>query len=745
VNQVAGGDAQLGTISSTGLYTPPAAIPPSSSIAIGATSVADSSISQTLSVVIQAAPVPTATAVTVAGPSSVNVGSTAQYTAVVTGVQDQTVTWAVNGTSGGNAALGTISVSGLYTPPASVPTANNITISAASANTPSVSGSTTASILEPVPVISIAVGSTQDNGLTYLVDVQGSGFVNGASLVIGGQAVTTDAVGPNDLQTTVSNPSGQPTQISLVVQNPNPGQTQSAATTVSLTLPLATPIAAARFLDQTSFGPTQATIAHVQQIGLTAALQEQFNEPSSVFSQPPSPDSECPLRNFNCTQSDFLKIALEGNDQLRQRVAMALSELWVASNSNDNTMPYYLNTLADDAFTNYRTIMHDVTLSPAMGFALNMVDSGVAPAGQIANENYGREIMQLFCLGLNLLNPDGTQQTDANGNPIPTYTEDQIQQFARAFTGWTYAPADGSAPTTLANPANFKAMMMSVDRWHDTTAKTLLNGTTLPAGQTAEEDLEAALDNIFAHPNIGPFVSRQLIQHLVEGDPSPAYVERVAAVFANNGSGVRGDMKAVLTAILMDPEARAGDTQTGDQADATPTFQNGGHLREPLLWTTGLLRGLNVGPVSANDPYPFVKLSSLLAYVNEAPYSQETVFNFFSPKYVIPQTNVNSPEFGMENTGSVPLEQNMANFLLNNQIPGMFVDVSATSAAGQQAGNPAQLVDYLGAIYMHSQMPSDMRNALIATVSAIPASAAQSRVTEAVFLIVTSAQYKIIH
>jgi uncharacterized protein (DUF1800 family) len=529
------------------------------------------------------------------------------------------------------------------------------------------------------------------------------------------------------------------------VQNPNPGQTQSTAVTVNLTLPLATPTAAARFLDQTSFGPTQATIAHVQQIGLAAALQEQFNEPASVFSQPPSPDSECPNRNFNCTQSDFLKIALEGNDQFRQRVAMALSELWVASNSNDNVLPFYLNTLSNDAFTNYRTIMHDVTLSPAMGFALNMVDSGVAPAGQIANENYGREIMQLFCLGLNLLNPDGTEQTDGRGNPIPTYTETQIQAFARAFTGWTYASTDGGTPTSLTNPANWKAMMVASDRWHDTTAKTLLNGTTLPAGQSAEQDLEGALDNIFAHPNIGPFVARQLIQHLVSGNPSAAYVQRVAAVFADNGSGVRGDMKAVLTAIVMDPEARAGDTQTGDEADTSPAIPTGGHLREPLLWTTNVLRGLNAGPISTSDPYPFVSLSSVLAYVNEAPYSQETVFNFFSPKYVIPQTTINSPEFGMENTGSVPLEQNLANFLVHNQIAGLHVDVTATSAAGQQAADPAQLIDFLGSIYMHSQMPSDMRSALIGVVSAIPASNPQARVTEAVFLIVTSAQYKVIH
>jgi uncharacterized protein (DUF1800 family) len=535
--------------------------------------------------------------------------------------------------------------------------------------------------------------------------------------------------------------------VAVVVTNPDPGSIGSNQINAQVVPAVAaTATAAARFLDQSTFGPTATSIAHVQTIGLQAALTEQFNQPATVFSEPsssPEP-TQCPTANWHCTQSEFLNVAVWGNDQLRQRVAMALSEIFVAPIQQDNAMPFYLNTLAADAFTNYRTIMQDATLSPAMGDYLNMLNSPKPPTGQIANENYGREMIQLFSLGVNLLNPDGTLQTDSNGNPIPTYTELQVEAFARAYTGWTNANPDGSTPSNFNYTHNWLHLMVPVEGQHDMTSKILLSGTTLPAGQSAEDDLKGALDNIFAHPNIGPFVCRQLIQHLVTGDPSPAYVSRVAAVFADNGSGVRGDMKAVLTAILMDSEARAGDTQTGDEADNSPAV-NGGHLREPLLWAMNLLRGLNA-PSSAATSYPFVSfMSGSLSSVGEAPFSQQSVFNFFPPTYVIPQTAINAPEFSLENTGSVIPRLSLADRIIHNGDSGPMIDLSATSVIGQQASNPAQLVDYLGMIFMHSQMPSDMRNALIAAVGAIPASDLQSRAEIAVYLVVSSSEYKIMH
>jgi len=688
------------------------------------------------------------TSVTVTGPAIIAIGSTAQFVATVVGSSDTSVTWQVNGTTGGNSTYGTISKSGLYTPPTSVPAKRGITVNAYS-NYNGVAGNVTSTILYPKPAITGVMSSTSDGGQTFTVNVYGTSFIPGAQVLIAGTPVPTTSPVPGDLVTTVSNPGGAATRITLVVENPNPAIGRSSADTIMLTPTKTSPTAAARFLDQATFGPTASTIAHVEQIGLSAALTEQFNEPTTLFSQPPFPQTECsPLSTNLCeTQSEFLKVAAWGNDQLRQRVAMALSEIWVAPNTQANAMPYYLNTLASDAFTNYRQIMQDATLAPNMGFYLNMLNSGAAPQGQVANENFGREVMQLFTIGLNLLNPNGTPQLDSNGNPIPAYTEAQVQAFARAFTGWTYANPDGSTPLAFVfYTPNWRHPMVAVESLHDETAKTLLNGTTLPPGQSAEADLSDALDNIFAHPNVGPFVCRKLIQQLVTGDPSPAYVERVAAVFANNGYGVRGDMKSILKAILMDEEARAGDTQTGDEAESNPAVPNGGHLREPLLWTVNLVRALNGTLANPADPYSAGTFMGLqMGPLGDEPLEQLDVFNFFSPQFVIPLTTINSPEFELENSGTVAPRLSRADTIVANQAVGLNIDLSATSPIGQTAADPAQLVDTLGFLFMHSQMPSDMRSTIIGAVSAIPANVPLMRAQVAAYLVVTSSQYKIMH
>jgi uncharacterized protein (DUF1800 family) len=688
--------------------------------------------------------------VTVAGSSTVPLGSTSQYAAKVTGSSNQAVTWNVNQAAGGTAQSGTISAAGLYTAPAAMPSSGTIVIAAVSAADSSISGilsvtlqasagaATSVTVTGPAAVnigtpaqYSAAVAGTQNQTVTWAI--------NG---VAGGNAAS-GAISASGLYTP---PSSVPSNSAIVITATSVATPAISGTLDATILPRSSPVtatAAARFLDQTSFGPTAAGIAQVQQIGLQAALAEQFNQPTTTYSQPPATDSEC-TNNFRCTMSDFLKVSAWGNDQLRQRVAMALSEIWVAPMQEPNAMPFYLNTLANDAFTNYRTVMQDATLAPQMGVFLNMVNSAAPATGQIANENFGREMMQLFSLGPELLNADGTLQADSGGNPIPTYTELQVEAFARAYTGWTFANSDGSTPTDLRWNFNYNHLMVPVDSAHDTTQKILLNGTTLPASQTAQQDLQGALDNIFAHPNIGPFICKQLIQHLVTGNPSPGYVERVSAIFANNGSGVRGDMKAVLTAIIMDQEARAGDTQTGDQADANPAI-DGGHLREPLLWTANLVRGLGATQTNPSDPYPFVNFMDDLSNLGEAPFCQTSVFNYFPPQYVIPQADINSPEFGLEDTGSIIPRLSLADHIIHASIPGLTVDLSATSAIGQNAANPAQLADYLGMLFMHSQMPTNMRSDLITAISAIPATDLQSRAQVAVFLLVTSSQYKIIH
>jgi uncharacterized protein (DUF1800 family) len=672
--------------------------------------------------------------VTVSGASQVRLGSTTAFGANVTNLTNTSVTWQVDSINGGNGSVGTISGSGVYTPPAALPATNPVTVTAVSVASPSTSGSTALNIFNPVPALASAA-ATLVSGTSYTLEADGSSFVNGAQIQVGGVAEPTSFVSATELLATITIPGGTQT-LSVAVMNPDPGA--AASNSAPATINLASVTAAARLLDQATFGPTLADIQHVQNIGLDPYITEQFNIPDTPLADIPTPlPAMCLVANTptDCEESEWWQTVLTGNDQLRQRVAFALSEVFVISSDtvNATTITYYHNTLAQDAFGNFSTIMNDVTLSPGMGDYLNMLDSAKAPPGEIANENYPRELMQLFTLGLDLLNPDGSPQLDSSGNPIPTYTEAQVQAFARAYTGWTYATATGASPAKYPNKtANYFAPMAAVESEHDETAKTLLNGTVLPAGQTAEIDLHDALANIFNHPNVGPFVCRQLIQHLVKSNPSPAYVSRIAAVFANNGSGTRGDMQDVIRAILEDTEARSGDTNSLD---------DGGHLREPILWITNYLRA--VGFTNKDPDASYYSLSSYSSNLGERPYRSGSVFNFYPPSYVIPQTTLNAPEFDLENTATAILRLSLADTLVNDKITGFTTDLSATSTLGQIAAvSPGNLVDTLGVMFMHGQMPADMRAQILTSIGGL-STAQQVRV--ATYLVISSSQYKVMH
>ncbi|MDQ6916709.1 MAG: DUF1800 family protein, partial [Pseudomonadota bacterium] len=327
---------------------------------------------------------------------------------------------------------------------------------------------------------------------------------------------------------------------------------------------------AIRLLEQATFGPTDTLLAHVQGVGTQGFLNEQFAAPASQYPAfkyvptgqqvtfcPTDPDPQCARDYYSLflLQNGFFQNALSASDQLRQRVAFALSQILVTSGTDINLaygMAKYQQIFLDNAFGNYEDILTKVTLSSVMGDYLNMVNNDKPANGVSPNENYAREIMQLFSIGVFELNQDGTRILDAGGSPIPTYDQsDAIEGFAHVFTGWTY-PILSGIPAKTHNPKNFLGDMTPVDSNHDKGAKTLLNGVTLPAGQSIQSDLTNAIHNIFMHPNVGPFVGKQLIQKLVTGDPTPQYVGRVAAVFNNNGQGVRGDMKATVNAILTD-------------------------------------------------------------------------------------------------------------------------------------------------------------------------------------------------
>ncbi|MEP7182107.1 MAG: DUF1800 family protein [Betaproteobacteria bacterium] len=507
---------------------------------------------------------------------------------------------------------------------------------------------------------------------------------------------------------------------------------------------------AARLAEQATFGPSDALVAHITAVGVDGFLAEQFAAPASAYPAfkyvpagqaqtfcPADPDPFC-VRDYYTlfgVQNAFFHDALAGPDQLRQRVAFALSQIMVTSGT-DIPLAYgmapYQQIFRDGAFGNFEDLLTRVTLSSVMGDYLNMVNND-KPVGEVApNENYARELLQLFSIGVWEVKADGTQLTDAAGVAIPSYDQDTIETFAHVFTGWTYPLLPG-VPQRAHNPKNFLGDMVAVAANHDTGAKgPLLDGSALPAGQPMQTDLAQAIHNVFVHPNVGPFIGRQLIQKLVTGDPSPQYIARVAAAFANNGQGVRGDLKAVVTAVLTDAEARGA-------LKLDPGY---GKLREPVLYMTGIARALG----TQSDGVYFGTQSGQLG---QPLFYPSSVFNYYPPTYVVPGTPNVGPEFAIQNSSTAINRTNFANTLAFGTIgplptlPGAIGTQPDWSALTAVATDANALLDRLDALLMHGTMGAAMRAAILPAVTAIPAANPSGRAKTAFYLVATSSHYQV--
>ena len=526
---------------------------------------------------------------------------------------------------------------------------------------------------------------------------------------------------------------------------------------------------ASRLLAQATFGPTDSEIERVRSMGIQAWLDEQISLDASLhvdhlkwamtllgdgfhdFGQSvtgvPSVTPRTP--RVDDRMYTWWTHAIEASDQLRQRIAFALSEILVVSDRSPALQNYplavanYYDIMVRNAFGNYRDIMEDVSLSPMMGIYLTIVRSSKADpeAGLLPDENYGRELLQLFTIGLKWLNPDGTDQLGPDGNPIPTYGMDEILNFSRVFTGWTFSGSSNffwarSSDVDLMNP------MMAFEAYHDTDPKTLFGGVTLPANQSAYDDLSDALDNIFHHPNMGPFLARGLIQRLVTSNPSPAYIYRVASAFDDNGQGVRGDLAAVVKAILLDEEARDA-SRVSD-----PSY---GKQREPIVRLTHLIRAFY--EFQTDSPPTLGRFGfgrSLVGPLGQAPVYAPSVFNFFdkdySPSGVLQDDGLVAPEFQI--TSEVRAIDG-ANFVHQGIDRGFasgsgFTDRMRLNLAAAIAvsSDVEQLLDYLDLVLMANLMPSDMRDTLRATLADINQEP-QYRAESAIQLIVTSPQFVI--
>jgi uncharacterized protein (DUF1800 family) len=494
---------------------------------------------------------------------------------------------------------------------------------------------------------------------------------------------------------------------------------------------------ASRFLGQAGFGATDAQIGRVQTLGYSGWLDEQFAAPRSQGHYDWMVERgyavTTNINNFNGTDNTLWRKLINSPDVLRQRITLALSEIFVVSmtglpiNWRGFVAAAYMDVLETNAFGTYRTLLGEVTLSPGMGSYLNMRGNlREDPAtGRVPDENYSREVLQLFSLGLTELAADGTLK---NGVATDTYGQDTITGLAKVFTGWNNNAANNTDPGYAQRP------MVLTAANHSTSVKQFL-GVTIAAGTPGATALQTALDTIAAHPNVGPFIGRQLIQRLVASNPSPAYVARVSAVFANNGAGVRGDLRAVIKAILLDDEARrapvAGDTTRGK-------------LREPVVRFIQWAR--TFGLASPTGQWNIGNVSDPSTRLGQSPLRSPSVFNFFRPGYVPPNSalgtlNLNAPEFQITNESTVVGWANWAQTFVQSGVGETRPDYTAELALATDATALVKRVSLLLSGDTLSAATLATIGTAVGSISATTDTGKRNRVYAAIHLVLCTPEY----
>jgi uncharacterized protein (DUF1800 family) len=509
----------------------------------------------------------------------------------------------------------------------------------------------------------------------------------------------------------------------------------------------------ARLLVQATYGPTMAEIDEAAALGPQAWLNRQFATPPMdthwdyvVVRRGPIGCTVCNSQYINATMESFWTQAVRGPDQLRQRTVLALSELFVVSTVNSaveiqaDAHASYLDMLSRNAFGNFRTLLADVSTHPTMAHYLSHFrnEKEDPVTGRIPDENYAREVMQLFTIGLWQLNEDGSRKLDNNAQPVPTFTQADVMGLARVFTGWGWSGAGTGEDYWhgwAGNAGTWKNPMQNYPQYHSSSEKRFL-GTVVPANTGAVVSMQMAMDTLFNHPNVGPFVGSQLIKRFVTSNPSPAYVARVSRVFNNNGTGTRGDMKAVLRAVLMDAEARSA------AAAASPTF---GKLREPMVRLGTWLRAFDAQS-SRGYFYDIWNLEDPVSSIGQNPLRAPSVFNWFRPGYAPPgevmRLGLVAPEFQITHETTVT---GYANFITNLVDRGHGWNETNLrgnySAELALAGNPAALLDRLNILLVAGQMSATTRSTILTAVNAMPASNPRGRVITAVSLVMLSPDF----
>ncbi len=511
------------------------------------------------------------------------------------------------------------------------------------------------------------------------------------------------------------------------------------ATSVAVAGQSATPAEASRFLSQASLGANWEEIQRTAHLGFESWLEEQFERPIGYHQPLLDLRTQAGLETTREHRRwSWWEQVMEGPDPLRQRVALALSELFVVSDDldrigdNPQGLANYYDMLLDNAFGNYRDLLVDVTTHPIMGVYLSHLRNERSSSGRFPDENYAREVMQLFSIGLFELQPDGSFVLDGSGEPIPTYDIQDITEFAKIFTGLSFDSPDRNF---YEGREIWTEPMRMYQEFHEPGPKFLLRGKYVPPGQTGMRDIQDAIDNLFEHPNTGPFVARRLIQRLISSNPSPAYLERVSAVFADNGSGMRGDMKAVITAILLDQEARDWPVESDIGQ---------GMLRESFLRRVHLARAFDASNLAFSFPISDWGAPDTFS---QRPMSSPTVFNFFLPDYQpageIADADLVAPEFqiitAVTTISSANALQTQVEGVMNYDSDDLLevrLDMTDEIAI---AADVRALLDRLDLILMYGNMSSPMRQILVHALGQLDDPV--ERVEMAVHLISISPEY----
>jgi uncharacterized protein (DUF1800 family) len=613
---------------------------------------------------------------------------------------------------------GAISASGIYSAPLSLPTDPRTTISVKDVDTGQ-SASTTINLVNPVPVVKNLTPASLSPGIPTSITITGSHFVPDSAATVDGTSVTTTYISPSTLALTVSVPAFSKGDHVLGVITSSPGGGTSNSVRLPVTAPKISYDAAARFLQQATWGATPATIQHVQSVGFAKFIDEQLQAP---------PQSNVVDNDANHFQEVFwAQLANNDATQLRTKTAWAWYKIF---NSPGGTVLSMLTavpeTINRDAFLTYEQLFSDVAFNITIGMYLSYCCND--EAGPQPDENFARESMQVFSVGPYLLRVDGTKVEDSQQIAKPAYTSADVEAIAQAVTGLTY-------PSDVWNNNDTQGLIKMTSgpsSQHAHNSKIIL-GQTIPAGQDAAKDLSDVIHILSNHPNTGIRLSKYLIHQFVTSNPSPEYVARVSRIWAKNEKGVKGDIPSVIKAILLDPEARAGD----DGPSSVPPPAVFGRFRDTINFATGFVRGLSAIPNASVQPGSSWQLS---IRTHEMTFFAPSVFGYYSDNFTVPNTDILAPEMQIYTSDSITARASYLKQVIYCT-DGSYSKIDWTPWMQLAEGDGSQLVDLLNHVYFHGTMSPELARILKNNLGTI--GDLKSRAQQTLYLALLSPEYAV--